>query len=250
MIRPKFADEVDARPQLQVRKVTSTKCYDSDSSSSGSESSSPNISTRPESSFGRSDSVRSSIRSSSAVSSDGRVTVVTESCISDIDTISMMSEMPEESPVMVPHANHEKVTTANHVSPSTSVLSGGGSLLSEITSLPPRSASNTLKSVNSVIDHPSQSSQILNSNSTLDEYEPAETIVVHKLVNNRRHESMSSDSDDDFTTEQITKVKFRRVSKRSQRSRSPSPESHQEQSSSKTSTLQPSRSRYKEICNT
>ena len=230
LIHPKSADEVEASPPRQVMRVVSRRYSESDSSSSGSEPSSPNISIRPESSFGYSDSVRSSIRSSSAVSSDGRMTIVTESCISDIDTISMMSEMPQETPIMVPGANEEKVTSANHVSASTSVHSVGAL---------PRNGSSTFKSSDSVIDHPSHSSQIVNSNSTLDEYEPAETVVVHKVINNRRRDSMSSDSDDDFTTEQITKVKFRRVSKKGPRSRSPSPES-----SSKTSTSKPSKGMY------
>ena len=229
LIHPKSADEVEASPH-QVKRVVSRRYSESDSSSSGSEPSSPNVSIRPESSFCYSDSVRSSIRSSSAVSSDGRMTIVTESCISDIDTISMMSEMPQETPIMVPGANQEKVTSANHLSASTSVHSVGAL---------PRSGSSTFKSSDSVIDHPSHSSQIVKSNSSLDEYEPAETVVVHKVINNRRRDSMSSDSDDDFTTEQITKVKFRRVSKKGPRSRSPSPES-----SSKTSTSKPSKGMY------
>ena len=242
LIRPKSVFEVEASPQqLQVKKVVSRKYSDTESSSSGSEPSSPNISTRPDSSFGYSDSVRSSIRSSTTVSSDGRMTIVTESCISDIDTISMMSEMPQETPIMVPHANQEKVTTASHMSPSASIQSGGERSRSEMTKLPPRCASNTFKSSDSVIDYPSHSSQILDSSSTLDDYEPAETVVVHKMINNRRRDSMSSDSDDEFTTEQITKVKFRRVSKRGQRSRSPSPESRQGHSSNKTSAPKPSR---------
>ena len=243
LIRPKSVDEAEASPQLQVKKVVSKKYSDSESSTSGSEPSSPNISTRPDSSFGYSDSVRSSIRSSSAVSSDGRMTIVTESCISDIDTLSMMSEMPQETPIMVPRANQEKMSTANHKSSNTSIHSGGGRSTSNVTNLPTCSASNTFKSSDSVIDHPSHSSQSLNSNSTLDDYEPAETVVVHKVISSRRRDSMSSDSDEDFTTEQITKVKFRRVSKKGQWSRSPSPESRQGQSSSKTSTPKPSRGR-------
>ncbi len=221
LIRPKSTEEVDgARTQLQVKKVTSKKYSDSESSTSGSEPGSPNISLRPESSFGCSDSVRSSLRSSSAVSSDGRMTIVTESYISDIDTLSVMSELPQETPIMIPGAKKETTAIGGQQAQSRTVSAADAKLPAQ-------------KSPDPVIERPLSSSQNLNSSSTLGEYEPAETLVLHKVINNRRGEGGSSDSEDDFTTEQITKVKFRRVSKRSgPRSRSPSPESRQIQTSS------------------
>ena len=220
LIRPQSNDDVNKRAQLRVKKVTSKKYSDTDSSSSGSEPSSPHFSARPDS-FGGGDSVRSSMRSSSAVSSEGRMTIVTESYISDIDTISVTTEPPQETPIMVPHANKPALTSPGASNAKTTTA---------------KTTSKSLKPAAKKANSPDIATAPLpTSPSVLSEYEPAETLVLHKMINHRRGDAGSSDSDSDFTTEQITKVKFRRVSKKGQRSRSPSPESRREEAS-KTST--------------
>lgn len=75
--------------QTVVRRVITRRVSDSSSDDErGSAPSSPQFSHRTDSEYAASDSVRSSLRSTSAVSSDGRITVVTEtaSVISGIST--------------------------------------------------------------------------------------------------------------------------------------------------------------------
>ncbi len=191
--------------KLQVQQVT-PRNFDSGSSSSGSEPSSPQLSMRTESAFGYSDSIRSSIRSSSVISSEGNMTIVTESCISDIDTVSIMSEVPQETPILVPGKSLN--TATNHVLPSE-------------TNNQPIDVDDSPDSVINKPPLPTPTQSL-----SPDDYVPAETIVVHKLTSTPRRDSMSSDSDEEMTTEQITRVKFVRVSKKDQRSRSPSPPSN------------------------
>ena len=77
---------------VEVKRVSSQRYAASDSSSdeeaSNSAPSSPQFSLRTDSMFDRSESVRSSLRSTSAQSSEGRITLVTDnaSVISDIST--------------------------------------------------------------------------------------------------------------------------------------------------------------------
>ena len=201
------APTVAEQKKLHVQQMTNRN-FDSGSSSSGSEPSSPQLSMRTESAFGYSDSIRSSIRSSSVVSSDGNMTIVTESCISDIDTVSIMSEVPQETPVLVPGKSLN--TATNHVLP----------LATKETNNQPIDVDNSPDSVIHKPPLPTPAQSL-----SPDDYVPAETIVVHKLTSTPRRDSMSSDSDEEMTTEQITRVKFVRVSKADQKFGSQSPPS-------------------------
>lgn len=113
--------QIQTQSNVQVRHVSSAR-YRSDSSSSGSEPSSPRTSVRTDSVFSESmhsSSMRSSARSSSAVSSDGRITVVT-----DFDSQSMQESPTQGSrsrpngPTRDPHTQHnwdsESSTDSEH----------------------------------------------------------------------------------------------------------------------------------------
>ena len=170
-----IVNAADQPNNVHVRKIKSKK-YQSDSDTSSSESgpSSPHLSAQTESAFSYGESQRSSMRSSSAVSSDGHITMVTESYISDRESLQSF--------------NTERGSPKPRRSASMrSRTSRTGNLSSD-----------------SVIENPSHSSQIMEDS----------------LDNTPKHDSMSSDSEEEFTTEQLTKVKFRRMST-NRRSKSP-----------------------------
>lgn len=115
--------------RVQVRKVRTKKYADSDSSS-GSERSSPLLSSRNESMFTHTDSLRSS-----TISSEGRITMVTDT-ISDLDY--PLSESCQPSPRSMralspdnrsPSLSHREMNGGRSRSPSPSTRSQGQSRL-------------------------------------------------------------------------------------------------------------------------
>ena len=205
------------KPTVEVRKVSLSR-YRSDSESSSSESgpSSPQLSARTDSEFRYSDSIRSSIRSLgafSAVSSEGRITVVTESCVSDLDSLSMSSQVSANNSQSVtsgtsrPNGNEVYDKDARHFQSTDSVIENTVHRPS-----PPES-----KLTGLFRDITDGSVMVI----------PDSEISVRKVISSKHADSMSSDSEaDDTLTKQVSKVKLRRiaVNQGHGRSRSPSPE--------------------------
>ena len=191
LIRPGMAGGSPKQGTVQVRRV-STQRYQSDSSSSGSEPNSPQLSHK-DSMF--SDSVRSSIRSSrsSAADSLGGITVVT-----DYDAQSMVSY--QDTP--------DLLRTNNALSPLAKRN-------------PPLTKEIDRRSPDSVIDHPSNSSQIGDSSSTLSEDPDVYTVTVVR----RRQDSGSSGSEGEFVTQRVTQIRHPSTSRDTHRTTSPAPSS-------------------------
>ena len=210
LIRPKLPESEfsngrggAAVPQVtvQVKQVSSNRYCDSDSSSDsehgGDASSSSQQRLRMTDSFLNSESVRSSFRSTiSAVSSDGLNTVVTDG-ISDLDipTCSSASVSPTifRKDVTAPShvdkdAKRERQYDGDAASLSTPSASGGDGLLG----VSPTQSKNEIRDV-------------------VSEKQP-KPVVMRRALAKQETAVDSSDSDGEFTTEQITRMKFRRVS--------------------------------------
>ena len=210
LIRPKLPESAEFSngrsatvPQVtvQVKQVSSNRYCDSDSSSDsehgGDPSSSQQQRLRMTDSFLNSESMRSSFRSTiSAVSSDGPNTVVTEG-ISDLDipTCSSASVSPTIFRKDVTATSHDDKDARRDrqydgdkslSNPSASSLGADGLL-----GISPTQSKNEIRDISEKQPKPVVSRRALAKQ---------ETVVD------------SSDSDGEFTTEQITRMKFRRVS--------------------------------------
>lgn len=201
---PVIGKEEIEKPTVEVRKVSLSRYRSDSESSSSSGPSSPQFSARTESEFRYSDSIRSSIRSAisgvSAVSSEGRITIVTESNVSDLDSTSFAS-LPSSS--------------SNINSPRESCSSLDRSMYDK--------ENTQFKSSDSVIENPAHHLKLISVRTDTSEgpviLEDTE-VTVRKVRTSKHDDSMSSDSDAD--TEQVSKIKLRKLP--GGRSRSPSPD--------------------------
>ena len=105
--------------QVQVRRVTPGRYYNSDSSSDDhvdvdddSAPSSPRTSHRTESEYARSDSMRSSFRST--VPSEGRITVVTDNNSCGVSDVSTAPNSMQNSPQQSSHHTSSSVEQSHH----------------------------------------------------------------------------------------------------------------------------------------
>lgn len=171
LIRPKRSNGPIPENRVDIKRVSSARYKDSDSSS-GSEASSPQMSSRQDSAFTHSDSLRSSMRSqtSSIPSSEGRMTIVT-------DTGSQL--------------DYPTADTQSWLEPS------------------PRPSRRT---------QPQPPHYGAKPNPALDAAQGTYTVTVSR--------DPEASSGEEYDEEQITKIKFKRVSikRGATRSRSPSPE--------------------------
>ena len=190
--RPQIAAQNGEVMRTQHIQVKSRRFSDSDSSTdSGSAPSSPQFSRRTGSTCTVSDSLRSSIRSSSAPSSDGRITMVTDyiSQSSDFDTYSLSTVSMQGSPNLGRNS-------AVSLCPGAS----GKTQRKEHSSVDKRS-------MDSAIEQPSHSSQFDSGE------EPGLGVFTIKVQKGTAPSSdSSSDTEQEDVTERFTQIHFKKVS--------------------------------------
>ncbi len=218
LIRPKktLSDE----NVVQVRKISSHRYKDSDSDSDSAPSS-PLMSSHHESSMlTQTDSLRSSMHSSSAVSSDGHMTLVTE--------MGGMSDM-EVASVDIPYSQY-------HSSPySSRKMADQGEL--RMDSYGKKQNSKKSPHKESVDGTPSRTKQPSPSRSKhghgKDQRKPNTYPAVGAVTTGTKiadEQSKQATEADEYDTEALTKVRFHRMSVKG-RSRSPSPRSQARETS-------------------
>ena len=153
----------------------------------------------------------------SGVSSDGRISIVTESNVSDIDTTSFTS---------IPSLSDSRAESGDTASTSGEMYDKDADLFKSSDSVIENVAHRPSPQHTATINAAKLTGLRKDTTDGTLSYSDNE-VTVRKVISSKLADSMSSDSDaEDASTEQVSKVKFRRIpaGKGQGRSRSPSPE--------------------------